>query len=429
MFLVSFGWFWFWRPYGFYGGDSEYLDRQVAGGIWFRKREMLAVAAMQLSRQIFTLQFGWPVAWSISLVSCLAGSFSVLLCWLLFRNEPRGWLQMALVLATGHVLLYHGSIESYALPTAVLMLWIYAIHRVDRGDWPTAAIPFAFALMVWCHLMALFLLPSLLASAWFYRERVLGKDLASWMLAGLAAFMVYITIHPLRVGYGHGIEFGDLFFHQSAPEVDEVGTFFTLEHLRIKSYFLWLGTHLSLPFATAVFWRGRWKPVQMQIGMMLVGALGFVAFFHPDCGYLDWDLFLLPSLPSAILGAGCVASSRGRYWISAIWVAAFLSIWLPRIPEWVRLSERGLARVVITNHPMDREVLFDGRYEVKNGEFYTQGGPHRLEVRKRGYMTYFKDFEVAPGDDIEIEVPLMDFEAPFAEQIRKLEAEADPTPK
>lgn len=338
---------------------------------------------------------------------------------------------MALVLTTGHVLLYHGSIESYALPTAVLMLWIYAIHRVDRGEWPTAAIPFSFALMVWCHLMALFLLHSLLVSAWVYRDRVFRKDFSHWVLAGLAAFMVYVVMHPLRVGYGQGIEIGDLFFHQQGPEVDEVGNFFTWEHLQIKSYFLWLGTHLSLPFAAAAVWRGRWRPVPMQIGAMLAGALGFLVFFHPDCGYLDWDLFLLPSLPAAVLGAELVASSRGRYWISVLWVAAFLSIWLPRIPEWTRLSERGLARVVITNHPGDREVLFDGRYEVRNGEFYTQGGPHRLEVRKRGYRTYFKDFEVAPGDDIEIEVPLMDFEVPFAEQIRQLDeaAESDPTPK
>ncbi|MCB9767116.1 MAG: hypothetical protein H6752_02895 [Candidatus Omnitrophica bacterium] len=38
------------------------MDRQVNNGLWFRKREVLAVAAMQLSRQIFTLQFDWPVS-------------------------------------------------------------------------------------------------------------------------------------------------------------------------------------------------------------------------------------------------------------------------------------------------------------------------------------------------------------------------------
>ncbi|MCA9428208.1 MAG: hypothetical protein KC994_24220, partial [Candidatus Omnitrophica bacterium] len=117
VFILSLLWFWFWRPYGYYGGDSEFLDRQVNNGLWFRKREVLAVAAMQLSRQIFTLQFDWPVSWSISMVSCLAGSVSVTLAWLLCRNEDRGALRFILILTSGYILLYHGSVESYALPT------------------------------------------------------------------------------------------------------------------------------------------------------------------------------------------------------------------------------------------------------------------------------------------------------------------------
>ncbi|MCA9443521.1 MAG: carboxypeptidase regulatory-like domain-containing protein [Candidatus Omnitrophica bacterium] len=420
VFILSLLWFWFWRPYGYYGGDSEFLDRQVNNGLWFRKREVLAVAAMQLSRQIFTLQFDWPVSWSISMVSCLAGSVSVTLAWLLCRNEDRGALRFILILTSGYMLLYHGSVESYALPTAALMFWIYAIHQVDRGRWHTSVLPFSFALMAWCHLMALFLFPSLLVSAWVYRERVLGKDLKHWILAGLATFGIYIFTVTLRFGSGQGVALGDLFFKSDRIETQEVGTFLSMEHLRIKSYFLWLGTHVTVVFALAALWKERTNRVVLQIGGMVIAALIFLIFFHPDCGYKDWDLFLLPSLPAAVLGSRWVVQSKWRHLFATIWILAFLTLWFPRIPVWARLSERGLAKVEITNHPMDRQVRFDGRYLVRNQVFYTQGGEHKLEVRKRGYKTYYKHFEVSPGDSIQVEVPIVNEEVPMSEEIRKI---------
>ncbi|MCA9424720.1 MAG: hypothetical protein KC994_06575, partial [Candidatus Omnitrophica bacterium] len=52
--------------------------------------------------------------------------------------------------------------------------------------------------------------------------------------------------------------------------------------------------------------------------------------------------------------------------------------------------------------------------------FYTQGGEHKLEVRKRGYKTYYKHFEVSPGDSIQVEVPIVNEEVPMSEEIRKI---------
>ena len=424
--VLSFCWFWFWRPYGFYGGDSEFLDRQVNGGLWFRKRELFAVAAMQICRQIFTLHLGWPVGWSISLASCLAGTFSVVLAWWMYSEKKEGIRELLLVLCSGYLLLYHGTIESYALPTAILMLWIYSIDRVAKNKWPTYTIAFSFVLMAWCHLMAFFLFPSLLATVWFYREQIRKKDWPFWFLAAVLGGWLYVFIDVLQIGQGEGFGFRDLFYHTHMPGTKDTGTFLTLQHLKIKLYFLWVSTHITLPFALMGFWKERGNPFVVQVGGMLVGALVMVVFFHPDCGYDDWDLFLLPSLPAAVLGARCVVQMKWRNGISVIWVLAFLSLWVPRIPVWARLSERGLATVELSPFPGDRQVYWvhgesQHYYLVPDSTFRVPGGTHKIAVKKRGYVTQFESFEVHPGDQIELTVPIKDIEVPFAERIRKLE--------
>ncbi len=432
MLILSFFWFWFWRPYGFYGGDSEYLDRQINGGLWFRKRELFAVAAMQLSRQFLTLQFGWPVSWSISFVSCAVGSLSVLLAWLMYKGREESLLGFFLVVSSGYLLLYHGSIESYALPTFVLMLWIFSIDRVHRRAWPTYTIAFSMVLMAWCHLMALFLFPSLMISAWIYREQIRRDELVYWIVAAIIGAWLYVFIDVLQYGQGQGFGFWDLFYHTDMPGTEETGTFLTAEHFQIKLYFIWVATHITLPFALFTCLRYRSDPFVLQVGGMLFGSIAMVVFFHPDCGYDDWDLFLLPSLPAAVLGALGVHRLPWRSVVAILWVLAFLSLWVPRIPSWARLSERGLAEVEIINFPSDRTVYWvhgetTHYYKVTSPTFWPQGGAHRIAVEKPAYVTQFEDFEVSPGDQIDILAPIKDIEVPFADRIRRLYDIDDPS--
>jgi len=425
LFLVALAWYWFWRPYGlWYGGDSEYLDRQVNGGLWFRKRELLAVAAMQLSRQIVTLHLGWPVSWAISLVSCLAGATATAVLWRYARDFEHRVLTFVLVLSSGYLLLFHGSIESYALPTCLLAVWILAIHRVDGGKWPTWTIPFAFAGMFWCHVIALFLFPSLVLSAWLYRNRIREEGWGYWLLALFGAGWVYVFTDILNIGEGLGFEGTFHLFADSGEK--EFGPFLSLKHIEIKACFLWVGAHLSLPFALAAVWRNRSNREVQQVATMAVCGLVFWAVFHPDTGYRDWDLFLLPSLPVAVLGARFVARSPRRVLFTTVWVVAFFAVWTPRVPYWARLSERGLAEVAVSNFPEDRTVKLDNRYVVPGSRFRTQGGEHSLSVLKRGELTTTTTFAVSPGDEIELDLPIRSVPAPFADEIRALEEEGKP---
>lgn len=417
IFLLAFLWFWFWRPYGFYGGDSEYLERQINGGLWFRKREPLAVAAMQLSRQVLTLRLGWPTSWSISFASCLFGALSVLVLRKVTAGWQRPWLGFLLTLCSGYLLLYHGSIEAYALPTLFLSLWILAIVRVEQGRWASWSIPAVFAGMVWCHFMGFFLLPALAFSAWVYRERV-RTDWAYWVAALGVAMGVYVTTTWLRVGQGLGFEGVGVLFADTVEK--DFGPFLSLKHLTIKAYFLWVGTGLTLPFAVIAVWRNRRNPDILQIAALALCALGFLVGFHPDTGYRDWDLFCFPSLPLAVLAARFVSQSSHPRSFAAVWLLAFLSVWTPRIPVWANLSNRGLAEVRIVNFPADRSIRVDQRYDVPNSTFRIQGGAHTVSVMKGGERTLFKQFTVSPGDRIELEVPVESVPVPFAEKIRAL---------
>lgn len=424
IFAIAFAWYWFWRPYGlWYGGDSEYLDRQVNGGLWFRKRELLAVAGMQLCRQIVTLQWGWPVSWAISLASCLAGAAATVVLWRLFRNTEQPLLSFALVLCSGHVLLYHGSIESYALPTCLMAVWILALHRVHEGRCPTWTIAFAFAGMMWCHVMALFLFPSLLLSLWLYRDRPHQREWAYWVLALVVAGWVYVVTNVLNIGEGLGFEGTLRLFADSGEK--EFGPFFSIKHLKIKVFFLWVGTHITLLFALAAFWKNRKDPEVLQIAAMALCALGFLVVFHPDTGYRDWDLFVFPSLPVAVLGVRYVVRSPHKTVLAMVWLLAFLAVWAPRVPFWAKLSERGLAEVVITNYPTDRTVKLDNRYRIPASEFRTQGGEHTLSVMKRGELTTKTTFKTSPGERIELEVPIESVPVPFADRIKMLEEEVE----
>jgi hypothetical protein len=414
LFLIALAWFWFWRPYGFYGGDSEYLDRQISDGLWFRKREPLAVAAMQISYQMVHPLLGWPPGWGISLVSCLAGAVAIVLLWRLCRDGDRPRLTFFLTLASGYLLLFHGSIEAYALPTCLLALWILAVHRVEQGMWPGSSIPLAFAGMAWCHTMAFCLSPALLLSAWFHRKGI-GAEWKNWLMAGMLLVGLYVFTDVLQIGHGPGFTHRPALITLGGPE--EWGPLFSAKHFAIKAHFLWVGLHVTLPFAlmwVCKKWRSR---EDLQIAALAVSGLAFLVYFHPDSGYLDWDLFLLPSLPVAVLGARWVASSSKPTIWTTVWLAGFLLIWIPRVPVWVQLEERGLGEVFLSDFTEEHRFQLDDRFELTAPTLRVQGGWHTVNRRVSGSRTQWKAFHVVPGEKVNVPpfgavVPIPDYRGP-----------------
>jgi hypothetical protein len=359
---------------------------------------------------------------AISLVSCLEGAFATVVIWKICQTLRHPKLAFAVALSSGYLLLFHGSTEVYALPTAILALWILAIQRVDRGEWPALALPMVFAFMAWTHLVTFFLFPSLVLSGWLYRERIASRDLRYWIEGPMIACGVLVLfpiiemnldadlMHPLNEIFG-------------PPKIGTYYPFFSMEHLWLKLSFLWIGTGVVLPFALLALWRNRTDRVVLQIGSLSLCALVFFVAFHPDLGYDDWDLFLFPSLPISILGAYYISQSNRRHSLAAVVMAVFLTIWIPRVPVWARLQERGLSKVAIDKFPTDARVLLDDRYPVEHSALWVGGGMHTLSIHRSGDLVRWKVFRTAPGETLSVSLPEERVSGPFASQVHAMAAE------
>ena len=259
-----------------------------------------------------------------------------------------------------------------------------------------------FAGMAWCHTMAIALFPALLMSAFLQRQRIL-PEWRIWTLGVIMLAGLYVFTDILHIGHGPGFETLPQFLNTSTPK--EFGPLLSMKHLEIKAEFLWIGTHLSLFAAIAWIWFGWRQRQTFQVACLAVCALGLWFFLHPDSGELDWDLFLLPSLPVAYLGARFVADSQWRTVFSALWLGAFLSIWIPRIPVWADLSERGLAEVTLDNYEGNLQLKLDDRYEIHSPQIRVQGGIHTVARMASGERTRWRVFMVSPGEERRVRVP------------------------
>lgn len=421
VFVATFLWFWFWRPYGFFGGDSEIIERRILRGEWFVNRVPFSIASFQLSHQIFGRLFQWPVAWSISLVSCLAGAAACVALSAFSRRENRPWLAFFLVVATGHSLSYHGALETYALVSLILALWILSVWGIQNEGWPTGAVAFCFTLGVWFHLMFFALAPALGFAAWVYRRRILEGEWRVWLVAlGLAAGVVLFS-DLLAVGIGPG--FNGIAQDFLAPGKEDFSPLFSIRHLQIKAYFLWVACHVSLPLAFLETWNHPRDRFNQIVGSLAVCGLFFDFLFHPDLGYEDWDLFLLPSLPIACLGARYIIRSPRFLLLSSIWFAAYFSIWFPWIPVWANLPERGLASVEVSNFPENSHIHLDDRYPIEGTPFYVRGGTHSVSVQRSGYLKRWKVFRAEPGEKIEMTLPEADVPSLSTKRIEAMEDE------
>ena len=425
IFIAAFAWFWFWRPYGLYGGDLEALEQTIYLGWWTWHREPLVVALLQLSHQLVTRWLGWPIGNSISLVSCLAGATTVLILWYATRGLRHPNLTWCLILCSGYTLNFHGAIEIYAIPTAMIAVLILSIHQVGRNAWPNQTIPLALLGLSVCHLFGVLLLPALLVSAYLHRARMTVRDRITWMECVILIPLVFLVISLWTHNEGNRFDNPIREFFCPIEGLPSYLPIWSLKHLTIKGYFLGLGTGIALPFAIWRVWRDYRDTEIIQVAAIAGISLIFLSLFHPDIGYRDWDLFLFPSLPIAYLGAPVVAESSRRIMLSLIWIAVFFSMWLPRIPVWAQLSERGLAEVRIVNPPDSARLRLDDRYPVERTPFWVGGGIHSISVRRSGERIRWKVFQAHPGTVIHLRLPEGRVPGPFSDQIQRLKQESE----
>lgn len=357
---------------------------------------------MQIAHQLTRSMWGWPVAWGISLISALAGAAACCGLWELGRERYRNpMLPFLLVMASGFQILFYGHIEVYAVPTCALVFLIIVLRKIECGQWPPSSLLLIWSILLWCHLVALVLIPVLVFAAFQYKSSLFKGKIG---FAGLILPPVlFVLTDILQIGHGPGLKDLVASFFERHERMEAGLSFRDLVFMKVG--FFWMATQISFPFAALALFRKPGDRFTQYMAILALCTLVFFVFFHPDAGKMDWDLFLLPSLPLAILGAEAVLQSRYRMVFIAGWIAAFLSVWIPRVPIWADLPNRSLGNVTLVDIPQGVNVRLDERYEIPGTSFRAPGGFHSLAVLFPGQRTRWKVFALKPGERLALNLP------------------------
>lgn len=260
---------------------------------------------------VFSTLFGWTTGPNVAFVlHTLAG---VVLIYLLARQaglgEP-GALCAGLALALAPLYLQHAVNAMSDMPATVWCL--LALWLAGRPGWRSAAgagAAFAMAVLI-RPTNALLLVPVGI---------LLGLDWRRWLalgLAGLPAAIGFLLFNhaaygnPFASGYG---EIGALFSREWFP-------------LSLRHYGQWLPMAAG-PFvvlALGLPWASRTR-FALAHGLWVVGLLAFYAFYYHTHEAWWYLRFVLPAVPSLIVGALLVAERLSTRWprpaVAALWVA------------------------------------------------------------------------------------------------------------
>lgn len=268
-----------------YSGDGRYVVQLVEEG-W--SVLMHSVLTTLIHKWFFlTLKpLGCNEMQSIIWSSSLAGAIAVQVLYAI-RPHP---VFMVVNLASGSFLVMMGMIEHYAWVNCCFLASIYWMEQYIQKK--SSFYPVMICLCLGClfHMMLLFYLP---AYFWVMRRDQrfhIWEFLVPFGLM-IAAYVLFNIILP-REG---------LFIDSSrlVPwfEIQRKGQFFTLfsqEHIELLIFFHQKAAFLCVPLeipALILLWKHIDSPFKRFLLICSVIGIIWTAFWHPDLGKLDWDLF------------------------------------------------------------------------------------------------------------------------------------------
>ncbi len=406
--------FWSLRAVEMTGGDSDQWCREIEAGYWFRKRQMLSFAVMQLTHQVTHTLFGWNGRWAVNATSCLAGGFFVYFAWRLLGWGAMRWLAVGLVFSAGFMQVFFGHIETYAVPMTVLLFLLLTVRRYFAGRVRAIHVAAAFSLGVASHLVFWFLVPIFGTLLRYSRRKI--KDLSEIALGVSPALLLTLAMWRfIRLGRGEMIGDRLMPLFEVFPGLAKRYAYLSWAHFQDWLWFLWNASHFALPIVVValVLWRlpkGPWLEV---LQTAIVCFLAFTFLWHPDAGRLDWDLFSFTGLPVALLAGEIVRRWHFRWSPALVSLlicvsAAFL---LGKVIDAARLGARGEGRVRIALHPQnDAEItaiVLDG-HSKKREIRHVLEGTHTVmvfQVQGTSVFKYVESFHIGPGQVHEIIVP------------------------
>jgi len=404
--LAGFAWFWFWRASQWTGGDAEQWEREIHYGVWWRKRQMLAFASMQLIHHITRAAAGWSSRLAINLYSCLAGALGLLASWRMHAGRgarPGEEAAAFLVIATaGFTTVFYGHIETYAGSVAALLLHLLAIQRSTEERWPAWTIAATFSLVVFFHLAILFALPAMLIiQAVELRRRRLGAQ--GWVECAFAispAAALWIAVRYLGLGHGElVIPFN--WVHPPAEMLLRPWLVFTGQDWAVKGTFVLWNAGAAAPLALWVFGRyGREDRFTLYLLAIFICLIVFTLVWAPFAELADFDLFCYPWVVAVVAVSRWVMRLRLRALLLGLILGVNFYLWLARPAQFARIGRRGHGTIVWEEAGRDPEVLvlLDDWLRLEKVNRYVPEGAHKLALRRPGRKHVERIVIVHPGE-------------------------------
>lgn len=343
--LFAFAWFWVWRSNQYTGGDSEYWEREIAWGRWWRKRQMFSFATLQLFHRMGGGVAGWSSRTAINFVSCVSGALALLAMWRMTRDRKDARWQFAIMATAGFTTIFYGHIETYAMPAAALLLHLLAVQRSVEGRWPPWTLMATFTLALAYHLVILFILPAVLLSAILEtRRRGLGRrgylSLALGSLPGVLFMAALLVVDLSDTGANTMVRS----YNFVAPPLDLlIRPWLIVQHetFGVKLKFAYWNAGFGALLAPAVMIRAGRDRLTLYLAGYFLCLLVFTAIWDPHARESDFDLFCFPWIVAVVAAAPHV---MGLPWRS-IWVGLALGVgvhlWLVRPVAYSDIGRRG----------------------------------------------------------------------------------------
>ncbi len=416
LFLVSFSWFWFWRSNQYTGGDSGQWDRTIYEGWWLQRRQMLSFVTMQLTFQVTQALMGWTSRMAIGLVSCTSGAFAVVIFWRLLRDRTAWGWALALAASAGFTVIFYGHIETYAMSVTAMLLHLLAVKRTQEERWPPWTIAATFTLMLFFHLIAIFILP---AAAWVaLREnhrRGLGlRGIGTLLLALVPTVLIWL------IGFS---DFANFAFDEAVKKeffvappfelilkpwliithVDARGDLSILHKLN----FMLFDAGMFALFIPLVVFRFRRETLTLYFSAYLLCLLIWTAIWSPLQYAPDFDLFSFPWVVGVVLVSMHVTRLPGRsVWIGLL-LGSNLLLFLMRPAVFAEIGQRGTAELTVEDSPYleGTTVFLDESFKLPPGTYaHLPATAHLISIRHPGWPLSRRVILVEEGDNWKVEV-------------------------
>jgi hypothetical protein len=247
---------------------------------------------------------GLSVEFSYQLLSCLAGGVFVylLLTYAATLSSDRRSTALLLCVSGGYMQLFFGDVENYTLTTTWIMAYLLASTQYLRHR-SSVVLPAALlAISITFHLLAGFLVPSLLYLMWVARRRGENRPLcyaAAAFVLIIAATLAFfdVTSRPLSYLWSSSHVCGNGGHIRSMLAIPSGRYYFDMTNLACLLAPAWI---LILPL---LFWkRVPADSVNTHLALASIGMVVFLLGWRAGLGPInDWNLFAPVALPVSLL--------------------------------------------------------------------------------------------------------------------------------